>query len=81
MCFKCSTFTSKQYKHMKKNKLYNYYCQIMTQELCDVLKKTCSKRVITLQKFGTACVPILEVYFKTLSKNIISMQSTKIISK
>jgi hypothetical protein len=53
----------------------------MAQELCDVLKKTCSKRIITLQKFGTPCVPILRVCFKTFEKNIISMQPTKIISK
>jgi hypothetical protein len=53
----------------------------MAQELCDVVKKTCSKRIITLQKFGTPCVPILGVYFKTREKNIISMQPIEIISK
>jgi hypothetical protein len=45
----------------------------MTQELCDVFKKTCTKRIITLQKIGTPCV-LLGIYFKTLEKNIISMQ-------
>jgi hypothetical protein len=40
----------------------------MAQELSDVLKKTCTKKIITLQKLGTPCVPILRVYFKTLAK-------------